>query len=103
MARKMGIENIAIVENMSGMMCPKCGHHIDLFGMGGGEIQAKEMNVMFLGALPINIEARILADEGKSIIIEDEKADISIATLDIVKKINEIFKIEMEKSIAQKL
>ena len=82
------------------MICPKCGYQIDLFGIGGGQRQAEEMNVMFLGALPINIKARKLADEGKSIIMEDKKADISIATLDIVKKINEIFKNEKEKSIA---
>lgn len=99
MARKMEIENIAIIENMSGLICPKCGYLIDLFGIGGGERQAEEMNVMFLGALPINIKARRLADEGKSIIIEDKKADISIATLDVVKKIKKIFKNESEKSI----
>jgi len=100
MARKMEIKNIAIIENMSGLICPKCGYQIDLFGIGGGQRQAEEMNVMFLGALPINIKARRLADEGKSIIMEDKKADISIAILDIVKKINEIFKNEKEKSIA---
>ena len=29
---------------MSGMVCPKCGHKIDLYGKGGGEKQAKEMD-----------------------------------------------------------
>jgi len=37
MAKKMGIAEIGVVENMSGLRCPECGHEIDLFGSGGGE------------------------------------------------------------------
>lgn len=91
MAKKMEIPQIALIENMSGLICPKCGHLIELFGIGGGKKQAEEMNIAFLGAIPINLEARKLADEGKPIVIENEEADISITIFHIVKEIENMF------------
>ncbi len=91
MAKKMGILQIVLIENMSGLNCPKCGHRIELFGIGGGKKQAEEMNIAFLGAIPINLEARKLADEGKPIVIENEEADISVMIFHIVKEIENIF------------
>lgn len=87
MAKKMNIPQIALIENMSGLICPECGLRINLFGSGGGKIQAKEMDVDFLGEIPINIEARKLADQGKSIILEDKEADVSKAVFHIVSEI----------------
>lgn len=91
MAKKMKTPKIAVIENMSGLICPKCGHRIDLFGSGGGKKQAEEMNVDFLGAIPINLEARKLADEGKSIIIENKEADMSVMIYHIVERIENMF------------
>jgi len=48
------------------------------------------MNIPFLGAIPINLEARKLADKGKSIIIENKEADITIAIYHIVTEIEKI-------------
>jgi len=100
MAKKMEISNISIVENMSGLKCPKCGQRIDLFGVGGGQKQADQLGVPFLGTLPINIETRRLADEGKPILLEDINADISLAVMDVVKKIDNVFDVETVSSIA---
>lgn len=83
MAKKMGIARIGVVENMSGFRCPECGHQIDLFGSGGGERAARQLNVHFLGKLPINLEARAGADEGKPVVLADEQADISQALLEV--------------------
>lgn len=91
MAKKMEIPNIGVIENMSGLRCPKCGTRIDLFGSGGGKRQAEELMVSFLGELPMDIEARRMADNGKLIVYEKKEAAISIAILDIVKRIGEIY------------
>jgi len=91
MAKQMNIQKIALIENMSGLICPQCGHRIELFGAGGGKKQAEEMNIAFLGAIPINLEARKLADEGKPIVIENEKADMSVMIYNIVGKIENMF------------
>jgi Mrp family chromosome partitioning ATPase len=90
MAKKMDIPHIALIENMSGLNCPNCNHFFDLFGMGGGQRQAKELGITFLGKLPINLETRKLADNGKPIILENVKADISISIMEIIKNIDKI-------------
>jgi ATP-binding protein involved in chromosome partitioning len=94
MAKKMEIPHIALIENMSGLICPKCGNRIDLFGAGGGKKQAEQMNIPFLGAIPINIEARKLADKGRSIILENKEADISVAIFKIVNEIENVLSVK---------
>jgi hypothetical protein len=65
----LGFRVLGIVENMSGMICPHCGVEIDLFGKGGGKKVAEELNVPFLGAIPLDIEMRKAGDEGRPFII----------------------------------
>jgi ATP-binding protein involved in chromosome partitioning len=79
MAKQTGIGTIGVVENMSGLSCPDCGRSIPLFGSGGGERVARELDVHVLGKIPIDISARESADEGRPIILEDENADASKA------------------------
>jgi len=51
--RALNLPVLGVIENMSGFICPDCGHRTDLFGSGGGEAMAKEMGVPFLGRIPI--------------------------------------------------
>jgi len=90
MAKQLNISHVGIVENMSGLICPKCGYEIELFGKGGGKKEAKELGVLYLGSIPINLEAREKADEGIPIILENEGADISQRIRKIAKRIQEI-------------
>jgi ATP-binding protein involved in chromosome partitioning len=53
MYQKLNIPTLGIVENMSYYACPNCHHESDIFGHGGGEQLATNMNVSFLGRLPI--------------------------------------------------
>jgi ATP-binding protein involved in chromosome partitioning len=66
---KLSLPVIGVIENMSGMVCPHCGGEIDLFGKGGGKKIADELNVPFLGSIPIDIEMRKAGDEGRPFII----------------------------------
>lgn len=91
MAKKIQIPNIAVVENMSGLICPHCGQQIDLFGIGGGEKQAKQFDVLFLGRIPMEIDVRILSDAGRSIIIEKSQCTAAVAMIDIADRINQMF------------
>ncbi len=45
---------IGIVENMSGLECPHCHNHIEVFRKGGGEASAIDMGVPFLGRIPLD-------------------------------------------------
>ena len=55
---------VGIIENMSGLVCPHCGGQIDLFKRGGGELLALEMNVPFLGSVPIDPQIVQCGDSG---------------------------------------
>lgn len=90
MAKKMDIDTIGVVENMSGLHCPKCGETLPLFGSGGGERVARELDVHLLGTIPINMSAREHADEGRPIILEDEQADVSRALAQVASRLVEI-------------
>jgi Mrp family chromosome partitioning ATPase len=59
---------VGIVENMAGMKCPHCGKDIDLFKIGGGEKAAKDLEVPFLGRVPIDPDVVNTGDEGLPII-----------------------------------
>ena len=90
MAKKLEIKKIGIVENMSGLICPHCGAQIDLFGAGGGEEEAHKLDVLFLGKIPIDPQARTEADKGRPIVLERPDAAISLAFAAMTKKIREM-------------
>ena len=54
-----------MVENMSFFVCPHCGARHDIFGSGGAKRRAAELQVPFLGEVPLLKELRILADQGR--------------------------------------
>lgn len=62
------VQVLGIVENMSGLICPHCGGEIDLFKKGGGEALAKEHNIPFLGAIPLDPATVVAADRGQPIV-----------------------------------
>ncbi len=61
---QVGNKVLGIVENMSGFVCPNCHTTHDIFNSGGGEALAKEMNVPFLGRIPMDPEVVRSGDEG---------------------------------------
>jgi len=63
--RAVDLPVLGVVENMSGLVCPHCGESIDLFGRGGGERMSGEMDVPFLGRIPIDPAIVKSGDTGK--------------------------------------
>jgi Mrp family chromosome partitioning ATPase len=86
-ARKLGLNVIGVVENMSGLTCPHCGGKVDLFKEGGGERIARELDVPFLGRVPIDPNIVQASDNGKPFLIENPDADATRAFNGIVEKI----------------
>ncbi|HIF31071.1 MAG: Mrp/NBP35 family ATP-binding protein [Pirellulaceae bacterium] len=64
MFRTVNIPILGMVENMSGFLCPDCNKRYDIFGSGGARAKAMEMDVPFLGEIPINIGIRESGDNG---------------------------------------
>jgi ATP-binding protein involved in chromosome partitioning len=65
MYRKLNIEVLGMVENMSFFQCPDCGSRHEIFGSGGARRQAEKLNVPVLGEVPLNAQLRVLGDEGR--------------------------------------
>ena len=76
MFEKVGIPILGIVENMSIHVCSQCGHAEHIFGHGGAEKMCADYNAEFLGALPLELSIRELADGGKPTVVgaPDSKA-----------------------------
>lgn len=62
---KLDVPVVGIIENMSGLICPRCGERIDLFGSGGGKRLANEMAVPFLGGIPLDPRIVLSGDQGR--------------------------------------
>jgi ATP-binding protein involved in chromosome partitioning len=62
----MDVPMLGIIENMSGLICPHCGGRIEVFKTGGGEKAARELDVPFLGAIPLDVEIGRLGDMGQT-------------------------------------
>src|SRR5262249_10570952 len=66
MFRKVNIPVLGMVENMSGFVCPDCGKRYEIFGSGGAKRRAAELDIPFLGEVPINIDIRVAGDAGRT-------------------------------------
>ncbi|SNT06948.1 ATP-binding protein involved in chromosome partitioning [Sphingomonas laterariae] len=56
---------VGVVENMAGYACPHCGEVSDPFGAGGAEAAAAELEVPFIGRVPLEIAIRKASDAGQ--------------------------------------
>lgn len=86
-ARKLNLEVLGIIENMSGLVCPHCKKKINLFKAGGGERTAKELGIPFLGRIPINPDIVESGDSGKPFVVSHPKSEASEAFKAIVEKV----------------
>jgi ATP-binding protein involved in chromosome partitioning len=55
---------LGIVENMAGFVCPDCGSEHAIFGEGGGERFAADVDMPFLGSVPLDPAVREGGDDG---------------------------------------
>ena len=69
MFEKVGIPILGLVENMSLHICPKCGHEEQIFGHGGGQRICQDYGAELLGALPLELAIREMADAGKPTVV----------------------------------
>ncbi|MEN8200389.1 MAG: Mrp/NBP35 family ATP-binding protein [Thermodesulfobacteriota bacterium] len=68
------MEVTGVVENMSGFVCPECNATVDIFKTGGGEEIAREFDLPFLGAVPMDPKVVIAGDDGTPYLSSDAKS-----------------------------
>jgi ATP-binding protein involved in chromosome partitioning len=74
MYQKLNIPMLGLVENMSYYACPNCHHEADIFGHGGGEELAAQMEMPFLGRLPIYQPIREGSDTGVPVVVAEPES-----------------------------
>jgi ATP-binding protein involved in chromosome partitioning len=72
-ALRFDLEITGVIENMSGFTTPD-GERFTIFGEGGGQLLADELDVPLLGKIPLQEELRVSADEGRPLVLDDPDA-----------------------------
>jgi ATP-binding protein involved in chromosome partitioning len=70
MADKVSLEIAGVIENMSGFTTPS-GERFAIFGEGGGDELADELDVPMLGRVPLTMPLRAQSDDGVPLVIEN--------------------------------
>jgi len=66
--RQLNVKVLGVVENMSGFVCPKCGEITPILKSGGGQRMAADMNVPFLGSIPMDPQIAEACDDGTAFV-----------------------------------
>ncbi len=78
---------LGLIENMSSFVCPHCDETTDIFRKGGGEKAAKQLNLKYLGSVPIDPRLALSGDEGKPVVtLEGKDRPISAKAFDEIAK-----------------
>jgi ATP-binding protein involved in chromosome partitioning len=90
MFEKVNTPVLGIVENMSGYQCPHCGESVPIFGQGGGEDLAKDMELPFLGAIPLDPKVREGGDLGVPAVVNAPDSPAGRALKDVARALQEV-------------
>jgi ATP-binding protein involved in chromosome partitioning len=83
MFRKLNVPILGILENMSYFVCPHCGERTYIFSAGGGAKAASQLDVQFLGEIPLYPKVREQSDLGKPVVVSDPDSPESSAFKDV--------------------
>jgi ATP-binding protein involved in chromosome partitioning len=83
MARKTNMRLLGVVENMSFQV----GTGEELFGSGGGDALAEEVEAPLLGRIPFDPKLAAYADEGEPIVLAEPDAEVSQAIVALAEAI----------------
>jgi Mrp family chromosome partitioning ATPase len=71
MAKRLGVPIVGLVENMSYLICPRCGARIEAYGPSRAEDTARRLGLSLLGSLPLDPGLAAMCDQGN---VEDYRS-----------------------------
>jgi len=83
----LNVPVLGVVENMSGFVCPHCGQITPILRSGGGEKIARDMNVPFLGSIPMDPKIAEACDNGQAFVQHYATSPTAILMREIIKSI----------------
>ncbi len=90
MFNKVNIPVFGVIENMSYFVCPHCQERSNIFLHGGAKKIADNMDIKFLGEIPLNMEICRTSDSGVPIVIEKKNDEITKSYLHISGAVQEL-------------
>lgn len=69
LAKQVHMPIAGVVENMSEVICPHCAGSSALFGAGGGDHLAAELDCAVLGRIPLDVHLRQAGDDGVPVVV----------------------------------
>jgi ATP-binding protein involved in chromosome partitioning len=87
MYRQLNIPILGVIENMSHFVCGHCGERTEIFGNGGGRRMAEELQIPFLGEVPIDTRVREGGDEGRPIVEAAPDSPAARAFSDVARRV----------------
>jgi ATP-binding protein involved in chromosome partitioning len=87
---------LGVVENMSGLACPYCHREIELFKKGGGEALARDYNLDFLGAVPLDPATVVAGDLGRPVVLLTGESPAKQAFLALATAVEEACRSSLE-------
>ena len=87
MFEKVGVPILGIVENMAVHICSQCGHAEHIFGEGGGKKMAADYKMDYLGALPLDMQIRLQADNGRPTVVADPDGEVAAIYKAVARKV----------------
>jgi len=89
MFEKVNVPVFGMIENMSHFICPHCNERSEIFGHGGARAMAGELDLDFLGEVPLHISIRETSDAGTPIVATDPNSEQAKGYLDVAKAVGE--------------
>jgi predicted Fe-Mo cluster-binding NifX family protein/MinD-like ATPase involved in chromosome partitioning or flagellar assembly len=87
--RKVKMPILGLVENMSGLICPRCGEEIPLFSKGGGQRTAELMDVPLLASLPFDLRVVQGGDTGHPLLESPDESPFIQALWRLLNEVEE--------------
>ncbi|MCY4618936.1 MAG: Mrp/NBP35 family ATP-binding protein [Chloroflexi bacterium] len=87
MFEKLDVPVFGIVENMSYFITPDTGQRVEIFGHGGARDAADDLEIDFLGEVPLATEVRAGGDDGQPIVAFDAENPAAEAFVSIANRV----------------
>ncbi|HEV8151767.1 MAG TPA: P-loop NTPase [Solirubrobacteraceae bacterium] len=94
MAHKVNLDIAGVVENMAGFVTPD-GARYPIFGEGGGQELADELDVPLLGKVPLTMPLRAQADAGLPLVLTDPDDPAAQAVRQAARGLVAMFPVEL--------
>src|ERR1700681_1380941 len=88
MFERVAVPVLGVVENMSYFICPHCSEKHRIFGTGGGQRLAEELDVPLLGEIPFFPAVLSGADRGEPIVLSEPDTPAAKALIDLAGRLS---------------